>query len=51
MKKLFLFIFVFFFVSFGCAQNENKTEEKTIKIFDETRDPKQDLTDAINVAQ
>ena len=50
MKKLFLLIFVFLFVSFGYAQNEAKTEENKEKIFDETRDPKQDLSDAVEVA-
>jgi thioredoxin-related protein len=51
MKKLFLLVFVLVFISFGYAQNESKPEENTTKIFDETRDPVQDLSDAVEIAQ
>jgi thioredoxin-related protein len=51
MNKLFLLVFIFIFVSLGYAQNENKSDKPKAKIFDETRDPKQDLADAVEIAK
>lgn len=51
MKKLSLLFFVIVFAFFGYAQNEKLPEGNKTKIFDETRDPKKDLFDAVETAR
>jgi thioredoxin-related protein len=51
MKKIILLIFMFCFIGSAFAQTEVKKDTVKTKIFDTSRDPKKDLTDAVKIAK